>query len=134
VPRRVKPDIAQAPLTGRDFRRLVDGQLTEKEWQKQLEEALDVAGWWWMHIPSNVILCRFCHKKNYRGLRRGFPDIFALKPPHILWLEAKTERGWLDPEQRRVHDMLRACGQRVLSVRPRDRALVLATIMHPDWE
>src|SRR5262249_43748205 len=68
VPRRVKSDLSQPPLTSREFRRLVDGQLSEKEWQKQLEEALDLYGWWWMHIPANVIVCRFCHRKNYRGI------------------------------------------------------------------
>jgi hypothetical protein len=130
--KRTKPELAQAPLNSRDFRRLIDAQLTEKQFQKQLEAALDALNWWWMHIPSNVIVCRFCHRKNYRGLQKGFPDILAIKPPHIVWIEVKTERGWLDPEQRRVHEMLRACGQRVLHVRPRDREAVLALITHPE--
>lgn len=132
MPRRAKPSIAQPPLTGREFRRLVDGQLSEKQWQKQVEEALDVYGWWWFHVPSNVLVCMRCHAKNYRGIKRGFPDILAIKPPHILWIELKRERGWLDPDQKRVHEMLRACGQTVLHVRPRDREQLLELIAHPD--
>lgn len=130
--RRAQPDIAQPPLDSRQFRRLVDGQLSEKQWQRQLEKALDAFGWWWFHVPANVLVCTYCHRRNYRGIRKGFPDILAIKPPYILWLECKTEVGVLKPEQRHVHAMLRACSQRVLHVRPRDRERVLELIAHPE--
>ena len=80
-----------------------------------------MCGWWWMHVPPNVVVCPRCHTKVYRGIRKGFPDLFAIKPPHKLWLELKTERGQLEPEQREVLDMLAACGETVLFARPRDR-------------
>ena len=80
-------------LSGQAFRKLIDGNLNETTWQKQVEEALTVCGWWWMHVPANVVVCPCCHTKIYRGIRKGFPDLFAIKPPHMFWLELKTERG-----------------------------------------
>lgn len=128
----MKRKLGQLPLSGGEFRRLIDGRLSEQEWQKQVEEALRWYGWWWMHIPPNVVVCPGCHRKIYRGIARGFPDILAIKPPYILWIELKTERGALDPDQQRVHAMLQDCGQRVLRVRPRDRETVLNLIAHPE--
>jgi hypothetical protein len=110
----------------------MDGKLSEREWQKQVETHLTIFGWWWMHIPPNVVVCPRCHTKIYRGIRKGFVDIWAIKPPYMLWLELKTERGQLEPEQRELIDLLRACGQTVLHARPRDRAAVLELITHPE--
>ena len=122
----------QLTLSGQAFRKLIDGNLKEATWQKQVEEALTVCGWWWMHVPPNVVVCPRCHTKVYRGIRKGFPDLFAIKPPHKLWLELKTERGQLEPEQREVLDMLAACGETVLFARPRDREHLLNLIAHPE--
>lgn len=123
---------AQIPFSSSAFRRLTDGALKEREWQKQVERWLDVYGYWWMHIPSNVIVCTRCGHKNYRGIKRGFPDILAIKPPHILWIELKRERGQLEPEQTQVGQMLLACGQRWIHARPRDRESLLNLIAHPE--
>ena len=130
-PRRRGPAATQSPLTGRDFRRLTDGALTEAEWQKEIERALTFFRWWWIHIPSNVTVCPRCGNKIYRGIAKGFPDILAIKPPDMLWIEAKKEGGQLDPEQTRVGKMLQACGQTWIRVRPRDREQLLNLIAHP---
>ena len=127
-----KRNLLQPPLSGADFRRLVDGVLKESDWQKQVEAALNVFRWWFIHIPPNVVVCPSCHTKIYRGIAKGFPDILAIRPPHILWLELKRERGQVDPEQRRVKAMLEACGQVVLHARPRDRERVFELIAHPE--
>jgi len=126
------PTATQPPLTGRDFRRLTDGALTEAQWQKQIERALTLFGWWWMHIPPNVVVCPRCGNKIYRGIKKGFPDVLAIKPPHILWIELKREKGQLEPEQTAVGQMLLACGQIWLYVRPRDRERLLNLIAHPE--
>jgi hypothetical protein len=110
------------------FRKFMDRRLKEKPWQKQVEEALTVCGWWWMHVPPNVIVCPGCHRRIYRGIRKGFPDILAIKPPDILWIELKTETGQVEPEQTSVGEMLRACGQTWVVARPRDRETLLARI------
>lgn len=110
----------------------MDGKLKEKPWQKQVEGQLDLLGWWWIHIPSNVVVCPICHKKIYRGIKKGFPDLLAIRPPYILWIECKTEHGHVDPEQTRVKQMLEACGQIVIHARPRDRERLLRLITHPE--
>ena len=132
MPRRREPDLAQPPLTSREVKRLVDRTLTEKQWQKQVENALTRFGWWWMHIPANVIICERCGHRNYRGIKRGFPDLFTIKPPFIRWIELKTEVGRLDSDQKRIHEMLRACGQVVLNARPRDREQLFRAIANPE--
>jgi hypothetical protein len=127
-----RTSLAQPPFDGRDFRRLMDSQLSEAEWQKQVEQALDVFGWWWMHVPPNVLVCSRCRTRLYRGIRKGFPDLLAIKPPHILWIECKTEHGHVEPEQVRVKAMLEASGQVVVHARPRDRAELFDLIVHPE--
>lgn len=113
------------------MRRLVDGRLSEKQWQKQVEDALDAFGWWHNHNPPNVVVCPH-GVRIYRGIKRGVPDIWAIKPPYMLWIELKTERGQLDADQRLVMGLIRACGLRALHARPRDRAWLLELIAHPE--
>ncbi len=122
----------QPTLSGPEFRRLIDGQLKEKTWQKDVEEMLDLHRYWWVHIPSNVVVCERCHHKNYRGIQKGFPDLLAVKPPYILWIELKRERGAVEPEQRDVGAMLLECGQIWIVARPRDRETLLDHIAHPE--
>jgi hypothetical protein len=124
--------LAQPPLNGRDFRRLMDRHLSETDWQKQVEQALDWFGWWWMHVPANVIVCEFTGRRHYRGIRKGVPDIWAIRPPYMLWLELKTETGPHRPEQDQVMDKIRACDLLAIAARPRDREQVLALLGHPE--
>lgn len=120
--------LAQPPIGGRDFLRLMDGQLKERQWQQQVERALDAQGWWYIHVPSNVVICPGCRRRIYRGIRKGFPDILAIRPPDILWIELKTTTGSLDRHQRHVRDLLAACGQTFIRARPGDRQQLLAVI------
>lgn len=53
-----------------------------------------------------------------RGLPKGFPDISGLLPGgRALFIECKSLRGTLTPEQRAFHDRLRAHGAVVLTVK-----------------
>lgn len=121
----------QAPLSGKAFRRLMDGQLKERAWQQQAEKALDTFGWWWSHNPPNVIVCRRCGTKNYRGIRKGIPDLWAMKPPFVMYIELKTESGQLDREQKRVRALIEACGLTFIHARPRDRERLVEIIADP---
>ena len=124
-----KPSVAQPPL----LRRFMDGQLKEREWQKQVEEALDTFGWEHWHVPPNVVVCPSCHRKIYRGIKKGFPDLFCLKEPYPpVWIELKRERGQLEAEQKQMHRTLRACGQIVIHARPRDREQLFDVLAHPE--
>jgi len=118
----------QPPLLAR----LMNRNLSEAAWQKEVEETLTFFGYWWYHPSPNVIVCPKCRWKIFRGVRKGMPDILAIKPPHILWLELKDERGQLKPEQTEVGQMLLACGQTWRHARPRDREQLLCLITHPE--
>lgn len=53
--------------------------------------------------------------------RRGAPDRVVLYPDgELCWVELKTTRGSLRPEQAREHERLRAMGQVVHVVRSKD--------------
>lgn len=110
------------------LRRLLDRGLKEQPWQKHVETELAFFGWWYMVVPPNVVVCPRCHWKIFRGVAKGWPDIVAIRPPDILWLELKTERGQLRPEQTAVGQMLLACGQTWRRVRPRDHDELRALI------
>lgn len=115
------------------LRKYMDRKLPESAWQKEIEDALDFFGWWHSHNPPNVVVCSRCHTKNYRGIRKGIPDIWAMHPSGVmLWIECKTETGQLDPHQRQVGELIKACGLRWIHARPRDRELLLNVIAHPN--
>lgn len=133
MPRRTKLDLAQLPLNSRDFRKLIDRDLSEAKYQKQVEEAMRALGWWFNHNPSNVIVCQYCHRKNYRGIAKGIPDLWAIREPTMLFLELKDERNTLEPEQRTLLDRIKQC-TRIISTwaRPRDRERVMEILEHPE--
>lgn len=127
-------DLGQSPLAGRDFRRLIDAQLGERQWQQQVERALRRLGWWFYHPPVNVIVCSRCGHRNYRGVEKGLPDLIAMRKPYKLWLELKTEVGQLKPEQRQVLELVRECPQDLVlrEMRPRHREQLFDLLAHPE--
>jgi VRR-NUC domain len=72
--------------------------LTEKQFQKQVEELLRLRGW------------RFYHTWKSFNSARGFPDIFAVRPPRAVALELKTSRGKVTPEQEAWVAAMAECG------------------------
>lgn len=46
-----------------------------------------------------------------QGDGKGFPDLVLVGPHGVLYREAKSGRGVLEPEQRRWRDVLLAAGQ-----------------------
>jgi hypothetical protein len=123
--------LAQEPLP--DVRRLVNATIKEAPWQKTVEQALTKHGWWWFHVPPNVVICNVCGNRIYRRIRKGIPDLIAVRPPYVAWLELKTERGTLKAEQKEILGLLERCpGQIVLRARPRDRERVIELITQPE--
>ena len=51
-------------------------------------------------------------KLKKEGVVRGIPDLYV--PKHHLWIELKTEKGKLSPEQVEMHRYLRAIGDEVI--------------------
>jgi len=55
------------------------------------------------------------------GLRPGMPDLIVLAPGgRALFVELKTERGRLSPEQKRAHEAIERLGHAVRTVRSLD--------------
>jgi len=118
----------------RTLRSMLDRQLSEKQWQTHVERRLKAFKWWFSHNPPNVIVCARCGHRNYRGIARGIPDLWIMRPPFMGWVELKRERGWVDPDQRSVQALINACTVQlpVVNARPRDREWLLEMLAHPE--
>lgn len=85
-----------------------DRLLTEKQWQAQVEQLARLIGW----------MCY--HTWNSMRSSAGFPDIVMVKGNEIIFVELKTNKGKLTPQQVKWLDALCAAGQRVYVWRPND--------------
>jgi hypothetical protein len=61
--------------------------LSERQFQRQVEDALRLFGW------------RFYHTWNSFNSARGFPDVIAVRPPRAVALELKSAKGKVTPDQ-----------------------------------
>ena len=61
---------------------------TEKQLQNQVVTLAQYCGW--LHY----------HTLDSRGSTAGFPDLVLLRPPRLLFVELKSEKGRLRPEQK----------------------------------
>ncbi len=61
------------------------------------------------------------HDNDSRRNDPGFPDLLCIHPDHgVIWLELKTMKGRVRPEQQAWIDLLRQARQRAFVVRPTD--------------
>jgi hypothetical protein len=60
------------------------------------------------------------HAYDMRRSDTGWPDLLLLKPPRMLVLELKTERGKVSPEQEGWLALWAACGAMTAVIRPSD--------------
>ena len=100
---------------------LASSPLTEAEWLRSVGDALDLTGWAWIHhCPARRAQGKWTTATQGNSAK-GFPDVVAVRPPRVLWLELKTERGRVSVEQNSWLDQLRASGQEAHVLRmPRD--------------
>jgi hypothetical protein len=82
--------------------------VTEAQFQSQVLHLARLYGW----LPY--------HTYDSRRSHPGWPDLVLLRPPRLLFIELKAERGRLRPEQRRWLGDLAACGHEVAVFRPDD--------------
>ncbi len=100
---------------------LASSPITEAEWLRSVGDALDLTGWAWIHPRPARRADGKWTTPTQGNSAKGFPDIVANRPPRVLWLELKTERGRVSPEQKDWLERLRASGQEVHVLRlPRD--------------
>ena len=68
--------------------------MTEAELQALITDAADLGGWLWYHTHDS------------RRSNPGFPDLVLVRPPEMLFIELKSERGRVSPAQRMWLDQI----------------------------
>ena len=104
----------------------------EREFQSILQEGLTREGWNWNHTYR---------MRTSSGAWRtsttavGFPDLLAIRPPHILALEVKADKGRMGPEQVEWLARFAALPTGLAWVlRPRDNWQHVANWLHNPWK
>lgn len=82
---------------------------SEAHFQQQLTQLAGFYGW----------TLRY-HTHDSRRSNPGWPDLVLCRPPEILFLEVKTAKGRVRPEQQEWIAALTACGLEAWIVRPVD--------------
>lgn len=85
---------------------MADSGMSEKELQGACLEALSWQGWFVYHTYDS------------RRSQRGFPDVVAVKGSRLLFVEFKSEKGKVRPEQVEWLDALAYAHDDVYLVRP----------------
>ena len=75
-------------------------EITEGQFGQQVEDLLDTFHWRWTHFRP----ARTEHSwRTALSGHPGFPDYVALRPPRLLMLEVKAEKGQVSPAQEGWH-------------------------------
>jgi Holliday junction resolvase len=71
---------------------------------------------------------RFYHTLNSWGSAKGFPDLVLVRPPRLLFVELKSDKGKVKPEQIEWLADLRASKAEAYLWRPMDVEAVVAIL------
>jgi hypothetical protein len=82
--------------------------ITEREFQKQVLQLASMLGW------------RAYHPQLSKWSEKGWPDLVLARPPRLLFVELKSDRGKVSPHQDEWLRLLTACGQEAAVWRPAD--------------
>lgn len=82
TPRDIVPSV-----TSKDFQEKVDLAMTEAQWQQIIIDAARALQWLVYHTYDS------------RRSNPGWPDLILVKPPRLIALEVKKEKGRVRPEQ-----------------------------------
>ena len=89
-----------------EARALLDGSVSERDFQRTVIELAKVRGWLVYHaLPART-------KKGWRTLTQGdvgFPDLVMVRPPRLIFAELKSEKGKMTVEQESWQDALVGC-------------------------
>ena len=107
--------------------------MTETQWQNTIVETAQRFGWRAAHFRrAQVRQGRYATPVAYDAA--GFPDLVLVTEGRILFVELKTDRGRVSPEQRAWHEWLEAAGQDVRVWRPRDWDVEVLPTLKGDTE
>ena len=98
-------------MTPDEYRKLLAEAMSEKDLQTHVRRVAKVNGWrafcWWssQHSPA------------------GWPDLVLVREvnesqAHMIFVELKSEKGKVGPEQEEAHRLLRLTGHGVFTWRP----------------
>ncbi len=83
--------------------------ITERQWQRQVVDLAKTLGWACYHTTFS------------KWSESGWPDLAMARPPRLLLVELKSEKGKVTPAQQRWLELLEACsGVEVHLWRPSD--------------
>ena len=89
-----------------DARVVLDGAMTEAEWQRQIVEYAELHGW----------LCYHTH--DSRRSQAGYPDLTLVRYGRLVFAELKTQHGRVSREQAVWLNALEGTGARCYLWRP----------------
>ena len=121
VQRRRTPEYCQKQLEAQRLRLKTDPVYREKRNAQQRAHQRALRGWTMQELAVEKYLCAmveerggFCPKFLDPG-RRGAPDRLVIMKGHpTYFVELKRPKlGYLEPHQKRYHERLRECGQKV---------------------
>lgn len=115
---------------------------TEAEFQRLVLDTATLFGWESMHVRRSVVRDgRWATATSVPG----WPDLILWRPGDLLFVELKTDRGRISPDQRRVLASLAESGAEVHvwrplawpeieeRLRPRSRARQGDSLRLPPW-
>ncbi len=90
--------------------------LSERDWQRIVSHWAREFGWLEYHTL------------NSWGSRPGVPDLVLVRPPRLMFVELKSDKGKLKPQQEEWLENIRACGVEAWVWRPSDERVVLGQL------
>ena len=103
-----------------ELRDKINKSMSEAEYLAQIISLLELLGWEYYHV--------FEQRAYARRTSKGFPDIVAIRHTRVLFLEVKSERGKVSPEQKTWLNALKATGNEAYVLRPSDWEAVVALL------
>jgi hypothetical protein len=104
--------------------------MSEREFQAAVMELAQLSGWETLHCRTSMQQGRYLTATT-GTMAKGWPDLVLAHPKlrRLLFVELKSDRGRLTPDQERVHAALwEAVGYDVAVWRPRDWPHIEATL------
>ena len=97
---------------------------TEKDFMRAIHLLAELCGW------------LIYHTHDSRRSPAGFPDLVLVKPPRVLFIETKSEKGRVTPEQQTWLTALEACDEppQTYLARPSDWESIAAVIQGRTWK
>jgi hypothetical protein len=118
----------QVRKTAANARRVLDRATSEDALLRSIVDEAKLRGWLVHH--SRPALSRVGRYHVPIQGDPGLPDLILVKAPRVVFIEVKSERGRLSPEQDRWIDALDACwpGAECYVIFPRDRDRISAIL------